>query len=38
VAQQLLDWPEQVRGYGVVKTKSIAAMQPLRQSLRATLA
>jgi indolepyruvate ferredoxin oxidoreductase len=33
----LLSWPEQVRGYGVVKTKSIAVARELREAARKEL-
>jgi indolepyruvate ferredoxin oxidoreductase len=36
-AQELLDWPEQVRGYGVVKMRCIENMRSKRESLRQQL-
>jgi indolepyruvate ferredoxin oxidoreductase len=33
-AAALADWPEQVRGFGPVKAKSVSTVQPLRESLR----
>jgi indolepyruvate ferredoxin oxidoreductase len=35
--RQLLSWPEQVRGFGIVKTKSIAAMLEQREAARKAL-
>ncbi|MEW6163977.1 MAG: indolepyruvate ferredoxin oxidoreductase family protein [Pseudomonadota bacterium] len=34
-AVELANWPEQVRGFGPIKAKSAAAMQPTRDRLRA---
>ncbi len=34
-AVELADWPDRVRGFGPVKAKSVSAVQPMRENLRA---
>jgi indolepyruvate ferredoxin oxidoreductase len=36
-ATELANWPDQVRGFGPVKAKSVLAVQPHREALRAKL-